>query len=113
MENRDLVILLAIVASVVSAHIMKKWSAFVPVVFLLILFADNIFVQNVGLLSFVVLIILDGKRKGKDSVFSKYNIYSKDCILPKKAVLVISLIGVAVSILAAVFAVEGLLSGKR
>ena len=108
-DDRDLVIFLAIIVMVVIAHIIKKWSAFVPIVFLLLLFANNLFVKNIALLSFVALIILDGKRKGKDSVFSKYNIFSKDCVLPKWAILVISLTGVLVSILAVI----GLLLEKR
>ncbi len=109
MEDRDIVIFLAIIVMVVIAHIIKKWSVFVPIVFLLLLFANNLFVKNIALLSFVALIILDGKRKGKDSVFSKYNIFSKDCVLPKWAILAISLTGVLVSILAVI----GLLLEKR
>ena len=81
------------------ANIIKKWSSFVPVVFLLSLFADSLLVRGTALLSFIVLIILDGKQNGKDSVFSKYNIYSKDCVLSKWKILIIGLIGVAVSIL--------------
>ena len=109
MEGRDLIILLATIVMVAIAHIMKKWSAFVPIVLLLLIFANNLFVKDVALFSFVALIVLDGKRKGKDSVFSKYNIYSKDCVLPKWAILVISLIGVAVSVLAVI----GLILEKR
>ena len=109
MEDRDLVILSATIVMVAIAHIMKKWSAFAPIVLLLLIFANNLFVQNVALFSFVALIILDGKRKGKDSVFSKYNIYSKDCVLPKWMILVISLIGVVVSVLAII----GLILEKR
>jgi hypothetical protein len=87
---------------VAIAYIIQKWSAFVPVVFLLLIFANNLFAKDVAIVSVVVLIILYGKRKGKDSIFSKYNIYSKDCILSKRMILVISLIGVAVLVLAVI-----------
>lgn len=109
MEIRELFLSLISFAIFIWGIATKRYGTASIIIFLLLIFANNLFVRDVAIVSLVALIILDGKRKGKDSIFSKYNIYSKDCILSKRAILVISLIGVAVS----VFAVIGCVLEKR
>lgn len=79
------------------------------VALVLYVFAERHLIRGACFISFILLLCVDLHRKGKDSVLSKYNIYSKDCVLPKWAILVISLIGVAVSVLAVI----GLILEKR
>lgn len=102
MEIRELFLSLISFAIFIWGIATKRYGTASIIIFLLLIFANNLFVRDVATVSLVALIILDGKRKGKDSIFSKYNIYSKDCILSKRAILVISLIGVAVSVLAVI-----------
>lgn len=109
MEIRELLLSLISFAIFIWGIATKRYGTASIIIFLLLIFANNLFVRDVAIVSLVALIILDGKRKGKDSIFSKYNIYSKDCILSKRAILVISLIVVAVS----VFAVIGCVLEKR
>lgn len=102
MEIRELFLSLISFAIFIWGIATKRYGTASIIIFLLLIFANNLFVRDVAIVSLVALIILDGMRKGKDSIFSKYNIYSKDCILSKRAILVISLIGVAVSVLAVI-----------
>lgn len=102
MEIRELFLSLISFAIFIWGIATKRYGTASIIIFLLLIFANNLFVRDGAIVSLVALIILDGKRKGKDSIFSKYNIYSKDCILSKRAILVISLIGVAVSVLAVI-----------
>lgn len=100
MENNDLILLSAVLVMLFFAHFSKRWGIVTPIVFIMSLFAQNLIVRGVCFIAIMVLIILDAKHRGKDSVFLKYNIYSKDCILSKKMVLILSLIGVLCSIMA-------------
>ena len=108
MDGSDLIILFATVVMLFFAHFSKRWSIISPIVFIIFLFAENQIVKAICFVAILILIILDAKHRGKDSVFLKYNIYSKDCILSKKMVLIISLIGVLCSIVAVV----GMLIGR-
>lgn len=109
MNNNDLILLSAVLAMLFFAHFSKRWSIISPIVFIIFLFTENQIVKTICFVAILILIILDAKHRGKDSVFLKYNIYSKDCILSKKMVLIISLIGVLCSIMAVV----GMLIGGR
>lgn len=91
-----------LVLTIICGYIFHKWSMAAFVALILYVFAERHLVRGACFISFILLLCVDLYRKGKDSVLSKYNIYSRDCILPKWAILVISLIGVAVSILALV-----------
>ena len=108
MENNDLILLSAVLVMLFFAHFSKRWSIISPIVFIIFLFAENQIVKTICFVAILILIILDAKHRGKDSVFLKYNVYSKDCILSKKMVLIISLIGVLCSIVAVV----GMLIGR-
>ena len=109
MECKELILFGVIIVFLLVANMLRKWSLFAPLVFFVSLLADNLLVQLGGMIAFVALVILDAKRKGKESVFSKYNVYSKDCVLPKRAIIIITLIGAAVSVLALI----GILLGKK
>ena len=101
--------LLIMLVIAIAAHIYHKWSVASIVFFSLFVISDNDLIKGCGFILFILFLCLDGKRKDKDSVFSKYNIYSPHCILSKRAVLVISVLGMLVSILA----MMALLWGKR
>lgn len=99
MESNDLIILIVIPTMLFFAHFTKKWSLVSAIMFIMCFFAQHLIAELVCFVAFLVLMILDGKHKGNESVFIKYNIYSEHCVLPKKFVLIISIIGVICSIL--------------
>lgn len=109
MEGKDLILLSFLVALFIFACATNKRGLAAPIVFLFSFLTDNQFIKGFSLFAFVVLVVVDCKQKGKESVFSKYNIYSKDCVLPRRTIIIISLIGVIISMLALV----GIIIGRR
>jgi hypothetical protein len=102
MKSNDLIILIIITTMLFFAHFTKKWSlvsAIMFIMFIMFFFTQYEIARLVCFVAFLVLVILDGKHKGNESVFIKYNVYSEHCVLPKKFVLIVSIIGVICSIL--------------
>ena len=98
MESNDLIILIVITTMLFFAHFTKKWSlvsAIMFIMFIMLFFTQYEIARLVCFVAFLVLMILDAKHKGNESVFIKYNIYSEHCVKCKiKCTIFISLLAI-------------------
>jgi CBS domain containing-hemolysin-like protein len=65
MEIRELFLSLISFAIFIWGIATKRYGTASIIIFLLLIFANNLFLRDVAIVSLVALIILDGKRKGK------------------------------------------------
>ena len=107
--SNDTVIAGVMILTLIVVHILRKWSVGALVAFILLLLSENQIIKNICFVSFILLLCIDGKRKGKESIFSKYNVYSKDCVFSRRVVVIVKIIGTIVSALALI----GFLLGYR
>ena len=97
--TNSIIHLILITCVAILGHVFQRWSATSFVFLTLFVVSDSQVVNVCSFIMFILFICLDAKRKGKNSIFSKYNIYSPDCVFPAKTVLYISMIGCIVTIL--------------
>lgn len=107
--SNDTIISCVMFLTLIMVHMLRKWSVGALIAFILLLLSEKLIIKNLCFVSFILLLCIDGKRKGKESILSKYNIYSKDCIFPRRVVIIVSIIGAIVSALA----IFGFLLGYR
>ena len=80
-------------------HVLRKWSIAVFIMLPLVFLTHDDLIQGLCLFAFILFMCLDGKHKGKDSIFVKYNVFCKDNQLSKRANLLILAIGSFISLL--------------
>jgi len=83
-------------------HVLRRWSIAVFITLPLALLTHDDLTKGLCLVAFILFMCLDGKNKGKDSIFVKYNVFCKDNQLSKRVNLLILVIGSLISFLAIV-----------